>query len=299
MPVRSLGYVVVETRDLERWYAFATDILGVMPHPSPREDVLLFRIDDRPFRIWVEKSIRETLGAPGWQFGSAAEFSDTVGALRAAGHTVDEASAIEARTRNASGLARVLDPAGNAMELFHGRHQDCAPFASPTGISGFVTGASGDMGMGHIVLFAPNFEECHRFYQDLLGFADTDLARFRRPDDKTGETGLNFAFMHARNNRHHSLALAQLPRLEQGALHIMLEAATMTDVGRTYDRANRSEDVHIAATLGEHVNDRMVSFYMRSPSGFDIEYGYGGLVIDPDTWVPTLSDTPSIWGHSR
>ena len=31
-------------------------------------------------------------------------------------------------------------------------------------------------------------------------------------------------------------------------------------------------------TLGTHTNDRMTSFYVRTPSGFEIEYGFGGRI---------------------
>jgi 3,4-dihydroxy-9,10-secoandrosta-1,3,5(10)-triene-9,17-dione 4,5-dioxygenase len=41
----------------------------------------------------------------------------------------------------------------------------------------------------------------------------------------------------------------------------------------------------------------MFSFYVRSPSGFDIEYGCHGMQIDPDTWIPTTSLAVSDWGH--
>lgn len=44
-------------------------------------------------------------------------------------------------------------------------------------------------------------------------------------------------------------------------------------------------------------NDRMVSFYMETPSGFDVEYGYGGVEIDDAIWQPTTYRSTSIWGH--
>ena len=56
-------------------------------------------------------------------------------------------------------------------------------------------------------------------------------------------------------------------------------------------------EIPLSATLGQHVNDKMTSFYVQTPSGFDIEYGWNGLVIDPDTWVPTTSLSVSAWGH--
>src|SRR5205807_222696 len=48
--------------------------------------------------------------------------------------------------------------------------------------------------------------------------------------------------------------------------------------------------------LGRHPNDRMVSFYVRSPSGFEIEYGWGALEVGED-WTVTQYDAVSVWGH--
>ena len=50
-------------------------------------------------------------------------------------------------------------------------------------------------------------------------------------------------------------------------------------------------------TLGRHTNDRMTSFYVRTPSGFEIEYGTGGLLVDDATWVVRPYDAGSVWGH--
>ena len=59
----------------------------------------------------------------------------------------------------------------------------------------------------------------------------------------------------------------------------MLEYQDMCDVGAAFDRA-RAADVPIVLELGHHPNDQMFSFYMRTPSGFGLELGYGGIVID-------------------
>ena len=69
--------------------------------------------------------------------------------------------------------------------------------------------------------------------------------------------------------------------------------------GRGYDLA-QLEDGRIAYTLGRHTNDYMTSFYAHSPSGFFVENGWGGRVIDPETWIAEeLHDGPSLWGHER
>ena len=44
----------------------------------------------------------------------------------------------------------------------------------------------------------------------------------------------------------------------------------------------------------------MTSFYANSPSGFFVENGWGGRIIDPATWEPHETNVgPSFWGHER
>jgi 3,4-dihydroxy-9,10-secoandrosta-1,3,5(10)-triene-9,17-dione 4,5-dioxygenase len=295
MAVKSLGYVVIETTDLAKWQEFACDIAGLMPAQSDRDDVALFRMDDRPFRLWVQKGARDCFVAPAWECTDREGFESVLAALEAAGRPVERADIMEARGRKVYELARSSDPAGNPMELFYGRFVDYAPFVSPAAVSRFVTGENGDMGLGHVVLTAPNFEETHAFYKDVLGFGDTDLGRFFLMGGGPDDPGVGFAFLHC-NGRHHSLALGQLPESPNGAVHMMVEVGALEDVGRAYDRVLKGK-VPLSATLGRHVNDKMTSFYMQTPSGFDIEYGWKGLVIDPETWVPTTSLAVSDWGH--
>jgi len=44
-------------------------------------------------------------------------------------------------------------------------------------------------------------------------------------------------------------------------------------------------------------NDHMMSFYMRTPSGFDIEYGWGGREVDDSIWQVQYHTSGSMWGH--
>ena len=41
----------------------------------------------------------------------------------------------------------------------------------------------------------------------------------------------------------------------------------------------------------------MTSFYMKTPSGFDLEYGYGGLQVDWEQHSAFEFTRVSIWGH--
>jgi hypothetical protein len=78
--------------------------------------------------------------------------------------------------------------------------------------------------------------------------------------------------------------------------HIMVECADHNDVGLAYDRCQRA-GVPIMMELGHHPNDKMFSFYMISPSGFAIEYGAGGIVVDDATWTVKHYTELSDWGH--
>ncbi|HZU63531.1 MAG TPA: VOC family protein, partial [Novosphingobium sp.] len=205
---------------------------------------------------------------------------------------VADGSPEEAAARGVTAFFRTSDPAGNGLEFFHGDQRDAVPFVSPAGVSGFVTG---EMGMGHAVFATPDFAAAHDFYKEVVGFGDTDLPRFRFSDDPA-DPGMGFAFMHADNGRHHSIAFAEMPVPPSRCVHLMLEMATMADVGRCHDRM-RAHKVPESATLGRHVNDRTFGFYMQTPSGFDLEIGWDPLVIDPASWACTAHLQPSEWGH--
>jgi 3,4-dihydroxy-9,10-secoandrosta-1,3,5(10)-triene-9,17-dione 4,5-dioxygenase len=290
MTVRSLGYVVVEAADVAAWRRFAVEVIGLMEGPAGADGSARFRIDERPFRIAVVPGKKDRFLSCGWEFRDAAELEAAVAALRAAGTEVRAGSAAEADNRAVRQIAFCSDPCGNHLELFHGRTYDYAPFASARGLTGFV---AGELGMGHAVLPAPQLAAAHAFYQR-LGLADTDemwLAMSPNPNDPK----LGLRFMHAANPRHHSLALMGAP-VPSGCVHIMLEARSLDDVGYALDRCMAS-GAHISSTLGKHSNDFMVSFYVRTPGGFDLEFGCGGLQPDWNTWVPTHSVIPDLWGH--
>jgi hypothetical protein len=55
--------------------------------------------------------------------------------------------------------------------------------------------------------------------------------------------------------------------------------------------------VPVVSTLGRHSNDQMVSFYMSTPSGFEVEYGWGGRLVDDATWQVQRHDRGTLWGH--
>ncbi len=281
MDIRGLGYIGIDVTDVEKWRTYA-ELLGLMV--AGDDTSLRLRIDERPFRVLVAASEgHDGLAFAGWELPNALSLKRAATELEAAGITTETATTDECDQRRVRGLIRATDPDGFALELFHGPIHDHELFVSPTGVSGFVTGAHG---MGHIVLASSKLAQSVAFYTEVLGFRVSD---YWRPGDD------DVVFLHC-NQRHHSLAL--VPADEPALYHFMLEARTLDDVGYTLDRHHEA-NAPISMSLGKHTNDQMVSFYSRSPSGFDVEFGYGGLLIDDTTWTVSQITKPSFWGHRQ
>jgi 2,3-dihydroxybiphenyl 1,2-dioxygenase len=282
MGIVALGYVGVNSAHLDDWDGFATKLLG-MQRVDAAAGVRAYRMDDRRQRLVVSSDGGERLGVMGWEVDGAAALDALASRLDNHGVPVQRGTRGLAGERHVRDLVVFDDPAGNRLEAFHGPAVSTEAFTPGRPISGFVTGA---LGMGHVVLNVPDAEVLLPFYRDMLGFNVTDF----------GLQGIKLYFMHV-NGRHHSFALAGSGR--HGLHHFMVEVGSIDDVGQGYDLAQVQED-RIAYTLGRHSNDYMVSFYAHTPSGFFVEYGWGGRVIDPATWQPHETfDGPSFWGHER
>lgn len=289
MQIDALAYVVAEGTDLARWKTYAEGVLGVATAAAPNGGLYL-KMDERQFRIAVQPGSRDGYVASGWEVKSEARFHAAIAALEQAGVPFERGSAELCAHRCVTGLVAVTDPSGNRHEIVWGYQSDFSRFVSPVGVPRFVTGA---VGMGHAVLPAPNFEATVAFMRDVLGFQLSDLMNFQ-PAGPEGPT-LPIHFMHCGNARHHSLALAAFP-VESGCVHIMVEVEEMAEVGRALDRA-AAHGVQLSATLGQHTNDRMTSFYMRSPGLFDVEFGYGGAMVDWSQHTVHEFTKVSLWGH--
>ena len=83
-----------------------------------------------------------------------------------------------------------------------------------------------------------------------------------------------------------------------GLLPYRIEVTSDDDVGRAHDRGLEA-GAALSMDLGKHPNDRMLSFYMKTPSGFDVEIGAGGVKVDDATWRVRTYDHASLWGHKR
>ena len=289
MKIAGLAYVVAECTDVTRWSDYARDVLGMMSSQDADGHVLL-KMDERQFRFQIQPGSADRYVASGWEVQNEEAFQEALEHLKAKGVAYELGSAALAKVRRVQALAIVMDPAGNRHEIVWGFKSDFVHFASPQGVSKFITA---DQGLGHTVLPAPNFDETVAFVRDVLGFGLSDIYNMR----PAGDDGplIRIHFFHCENGRHHSLALAEFAS-PIGCVHVMVEVENMPEVGRAMDRMQK-HDVPLSATLGQHTNDKMTSFYMKTPSNFDIEFGYGGAVIDWEEHITHEFTTVSLWGH--
>ena len=288
--ISSLGYLRIESADPAAWREFGTKILGLTEGRGPDPEAVYLRMDDFPARLIIVPGTEDRLLASGWEVADQQTLTEVAHILSAADVPVKAGDEAELADRRVGGLLHADDPSGNSLEIFCGAIMDNRPAVSPYGTR-FVTG---DQGLGHVVLPVLSDAETLAFYTDLLGFRLRDSMRmpgefFGRPG---GQVWMRFLGCCP---RHHSLALAPMSPAA-GIVHLMVEVATLDDVGRALDRCTRRK-APISSTLGRHANDLMVSFYVQTPSGFDIEYGTDGQVVDDGTWVSRESTAVSLWGH--
>jgi len=288
MEVAALAYSVVAATDLEAWVRFGEDVAGFSAHRLPGGIAL--RLDERAGRIFVEPGPDDRYAASGWEVRSRRQFEALLDRLAERGVAVTPATEAERVLRHVIDMAWFLDPAGNRHEIAYGYVSTFRPFVSPQAVSGFVTG---DLGYGHTVLPAPRIDEVRDFLMDVLGLGLSDFM-VHRPLGPTGPA-MRIDFMHCGNARHHSLALFE-GEVPSGCVHLMVEVPTLDEVGRAYDRMLKS-GARLMATLGKHTNDHMTSFYIATPGGFALEYGFGGLQLDWERHTEFEFTEVSLWGH--
>lgn len=276
MGIRKLGYVGLNVTDVEAW----TDLLkrtlgiGVTTAKFGTEEIGLAELDEFKYRVALYPSAEDTPRHLGWIVDTLPELDRLTRRLTDAGYTVEDGSPEETQLRGATRLRWFTDPVGYRVELAIGEAKARTSVARPDGTH------PGTTGLGHFVLASPKLAELRELYESVLEFKLTD---YRAP-------GLYFFRC---NSAHHAIALAgaDAPSIH----HLEFEHGSIDDVGRSYDRA-KANGAPISISLGRHMNDKAISFYVQNPSGFHLEIGCGGIEVGDD-WVPHDFGVSDVWGH--
>lgn len=303
MKLHGMGYIGMTAPDPAGWLTFAVDVLGLMPARGlPGEDFgnpkvpgsgpasagsgtgpdgsVYLKMDDRQWRIAVHPGERPGVQYMGFELANERALVDAIAEVSATGTSITRGTADEAAARGVQGLAWCLDPAGVRVELFFGAVVDHR-FVSPVGAE-FLTG---ELGLGHVLLFVADMQANLAFYRDVIGFDRSDFF--------SAGPGMSLHFLRC-TPRHHSVGLITVGPFD-GVHHLMLEMTSLDGVGAALDRATKA-GLPITSSLGRHINDRMVSFYLRTPGGFDVEVGYDGVLCGDD-WTDHEVIGGDPWGH--
>ncbi|MCA2210937.1 biphenyl-2,3-diol 1,2-dioxygenase [Nocardia rosealba] len=287
--IKSLGYAKIQTADMDRWRKFAFEVLGFAQGSGPDEDALYLRMDERAARMVVVPGESDAVVTIGWEVRDHAALVRVQEAVTTAGIAVKPLSVEEADARRVEEAITFEDPTGATLEVFHGALLDHSPVVTPFGAK-FVTGAQG---LGHVVLPTMDLGGAFEFYTEVLGFLPRGAFRIPAPPEY-GPVRIRFLGV---NERHHSLALCPAPHGgAPGLIHIMVEVDSLDAVGQALDRVSK-DGFSVSSTLGRHTNDKMVSFYVRAPGGWDIEFGTEGMRVDERYYTAEEITADSYWGH--
>ena len=271
--VRALGYVVVQSAKVETWRDYAENVLGMQAQDAA-DGALYLKMDERDFRYLVVPGDADRYFASGWELADAAAFDNAIRALESSGV---EPSAPARKKRRCAACRRwcgvSIPPA-----IVTNSSGACAPISGAS-FRRWACRVSSPGQWVSVTPFCPRRSSTppSTFCATCSVSSSPTSSAFSFTDDPA-EPEKRIHFLHCRNARHHSLAIMDLA-VPSGCIHVMAEVDSMDEVGRALDRV-AAQGVKLSATLGRHCNDHMISFYMKTPGGFDLEYGYGGLTVD-------------------
>jgi 2,3-dihydroxybiphenyl 1,2-dioxygenase len=282
--IETLSYIGFSSPRYEDWLTFGPDVMGLeVAGQRGGDGAVRLRMDDAVYRIAVHPGDADDVAYLGWGVSGPRRLAAAIERLEKAGVRVMQEPGEVIAERAVADLVSFADPFGIRQELSWGQFFQPSTFRPGRPLAGFVTGPGG---LGHAVLLSPDLAASEAFYVDILGFRMTDQIK--------GPQTPRLRFYNC-NERHHTLALVEIPGVT-GFHHLTLETASLDDVGQAYDLVTKGA-AEPTMSLGRHTNDQMTSFYVRTPSAFEIEYGYGGIVLDPGEHLPRQYDRFSIWGH--
>lgn len=284
-----MGYVVIESERFEGWRSFLQDGIG-LHREFMDQSCLAFRMDEHLRRVIIKRGPGEDVSAVGWQLCDKATLDVLLKRLSARRIPVQESSPAEAAERGVRRFWRFIGPKRMTIELFHEPITTDQPLSMRS--AGFITG---EHGMGHMAITTRRAEEMRRFWEEIFDARYSDSI----VEQLAGVT-LDIDFLRV-NPRHHSIAIAQVRGLAMDPIrtkiqHMNLLTTSVSELTDAFVRC-RNLGFEMAHEIGEHPNDREQSFYVISPSGFEVELGWNALAVDEATWQPTTYKGISLWGH--
>src|SRR5271165_6346200 len=117
MEITALGYIGIQSSQMDQWGRMATDLLG-MERVHRAGKVNAFRMDDRKQRLIVDGSSDTGLAVMGWEVPTRADLDRLAGRLDDHGVKVTRGSRVLADERHVAELISFCDPAGNPLEAF-------------------------------------------------------------------------------------------------------------------------------------------------------------------------------------
>ena len=286
----SLGYLVVQSRRLPEWTRFAREGLGLHVD-QPDASTLAIRIDSHQSRLLITEGDAEDVTALGWQLQSEQALTALLDRLQARGITVQQHDGEPARRRGVARFWSFEGPKRLRFELFTEALHSNAALTMLS--SGFETG---ERGMGHVAITSREPEAMQSFFQSLFDARLSDTI-----EDKLNGITLEISFLRL-NLRHHSVAIAatrgqRMNPMRTSIHHLNLQARSLEDVTQAYQRV-RKMGYGIANAIGQHPNDRELSFYVVTPSDFEIEIGWNPIEVTNEAgWKPGHYQGISLWGH--
>ncbi|MBJ8347242.1 VOC family protein [Antrihabitans sp. YC2-6] len=285
-----LGYVVIDTQKFGEWRRFGKEAIG-MHLDELDATTMRFRLDDRQCRFLVQRGSAEDVTAIGWHLDDHEAFDRIVARVTQHGVPVTEGTAEEAALRGVERLLRFPGPKGLTQEIFTTATIDPTPLRMHT--REFVTGAAG---MGHVALTSTKPSLLRGYYNTVFDARLSDYI-----DESFGGIKLRIRFLRV-NERHHSVAIASVQQLpvdfsRTRVQHLNIQVAEVDDMLQSFERVTEL-GFGMRMTVGQHTNDRELSYYAKTPSGFDWEVGWNPITVDESTWEPNGHKGISTWGHT-
>ena len=277
-----LGYLVVETEKFDDWRRFGRDAIG-MHLDEALPGVMRFRLDDNECRFLLQRGPAEDTTAVGWELDDHATFDTIEARVLSHGVPVTQGRTEEAELRGVERFVRFPGPNGLTQEIY------VNPRKSSESLRLKATG-------GHVAIATKKPHQMRGYYSTVFDARLSDYI-----DEKI--SGLKFKIRFLRvNERHHTVAIAAVNRLPINPIrtriqHCNVQVAELDDMTLAYQRV-KELGFEMALSIGQHTNDKELSFYAMTPSGFEWELGWNPIVVDESTWEPTTHQGISIWGHT-